>query len=316
MIKKYKNLNNESKHAGKFNNSIPTEAPVVFVKFLIMLAKNLFGFTIFAWSCFRLLGFAEARVPQEEVDALQQITSTMGAMYWKFNGNSCEVEMVGIAPEPPRNSESSIDCDCHYENNTVCHVVTIVLKRFSLSGMLPPQLVKLPYLQKIDFAYNYLNGTIPLEWTSMQLTFISVLVNRLSGEIPKELGNITTLKYMMLSSNNLTGNLPKTFSRLQNLTDFRINDNNFKGKLPDFIQNWKQLTRLEMHASGLEGPIPPKISLLYNLAQLRISDMDGPNQDFPMLRNMSGIVRLVLRNCKIAGEIPAYIWTMKNLEML
>ncbi|XP_041023582.1 probable LRR receptor-like serine/threonine-protein kinase RFK1 isoform X1 [Juglans microcarpa x Juglans regia] len=305
-----------------------------------MLAKNLFGFMIFASSCFRLLGFAEARVPQEEVDALQQITSTMGAMYWKFNGNSCEVEMVGIAPEPPRNSESSIDCDCHFENNTVCHVVTIMLKGFSLSGMLPPQLVKLRYLQKIDFAYNYLNGMIPLEWTSMQLNFISVLANRLSGEIPKELGNITTLKYMcleanrfsgivppelgnlinlqtlVLSSNNLTGNLPKTFSRLQNLTDFRINDNNFKGKLPDFIQNWKQLTRLEMHASGLEGPIPPKISLLYNLAELRISDMDGPNQDFPMLRNMSGIVRLVLRNCKISGEIPAYIWTMKNLEML
>lgn len=48
------------------NNLIPTEAPVVFVKFLIMLAKNLFGFMVFASSCFWLLGFAEARVPQEE----------------------------------------------------------------------------------------------------------------------------------------------------------------------------------------------------------------------------------------------------------
>ncbi|GLT52814.1 hypothetical protein SLA2020_261320 [Shorea laevis] len=302
-----------------------------------MLAKNLFVFMVFALSCFRLLRFVKAVVPQEEVDALQQIATTMGSKYWKFNGTFCQIEMVGMTPEPPRNSERSIGCDC---NNTVCHVVRIVLKSCSLPCILPPQLVKLPYLREIDFAYNYLNGTIPLEWASMQLTSISILANRVSGEIPKELGNITSLTYLsleanqfsgvvppelgnltnlqtlMLSSNNLTGNLPMTFSMLGSLTDFRINDNNFRGTIPDFIQNWKQLTRLEMHASGLEGPIPPNISLLSNLLQLRISDIDGPNQDFPMLTNMSGLVRLVLRNCKIFGEIPSYIWTMKNLEML
>ncbi|XP_059435615.1 probable LRR receptor-like serine/threonine-protein kinase RFK1 isoform X3 [Corylus avellana] len=280
-----------------------------------MVAKNLLVFMVFALSCFGLLRFAKAVVAQEEVDALQQIATTMGSTYWKFNGNSCQIQMVGMTPDPPRNSVSSIDCDCNLKNSTVCHVVRIVLKGYSLPGMLPPQLVKLPYLREIDFALNYLNGTIPLEWASMQLTSISVLVNRLSGEIPKELGNITSLTYLcleanqfsgivppelgnltnlqtlMLSSNNLTGNLPMTFARLGSLTDFRINDNNFRGTIPDFIQNWKQLTRLEMHASGLEGPIPPNISLLSNLLQL------------------------VLRSCKISGEIPSYIWTMKNLEM-
>jgi hypothetical protein len=50
------------------------------------------------------------------VDALQQIASTMGSTYWKFNG-----KMVGMTPEPPRNYESSIGCDCN--NTVVCHVV-------------------------------------------------------------------------------------------------------------------------------------------------------------------------------------------------
>ncbi|XP_028104277.1 probable LRR receptor-like serine/threonine-protein kinase At1g07650 isoform X2 [Camellia sinensis] len=72
----------------------------------------------------------------------------------------------------------------------------------------------------------------------------------------------------------------------------RINDNNFSGAIPDFIQNWKQLTRLEMHGSGLEGPIPSNISLLNQLTEL------------------------VLRNCNISGEIPKYIWKMMNLQML
>ncbi|XP_070663114.1 probable LRR receptor-like serine/threonine-protein kinase RFK1 isoform X5 [Malus domestica] len=213
------------------------------------------------------------------------------------------------------------------------------LKGYSLPGILPPQLVKLPYLKKIDFALNYLNGTIPKEWGVTQLTSISLLVNRLSGEIPKELGNITTLTYlhleanqfsgvvppelgslinlgtMMLSSNRLTGNLPTTFSGLRNLTDFRINDNNFNGTIPDFIQNWKQLERLEMHASGLQGPIPSNISLLSNLIELRISDINGTEQGFPTFKNTTGLVRLVLRNCNISGEIPPYVWTMQNLEM-
>ncbi|KAE7996363.1 hypothetical protein FH972_001094 [Carpinus fangiana] len=233
-----------------------------------MVAKNLFVCMVFALSCFGFLRFAKAVVAQDEVDALQQIATTMGSTYWKFNGNSCQIEMVGMTPDPPRNSESSIACDCNLKNSTACHVVRIVLKGYSLPGMLPPQLVKLPYLREIDFALNYLNGTIPLEWASMQLTSISVLVNRLSGEIPKELGNITSLTYLcleanqfsgivppelgnltnlqtlMLSSNNLTGNLPMTFAMLGSLTDFRINDNNFRGTIPDFIQNWKQLTRL------------------------------------------------------------------------
>ncbi|KAG6756165.1 hypothetical protein POTOM_039590 [Populus tomentosa] len=165
------------------------------------------------------------------------------------------------------------------------------LKKYNLPGALPPQLVKLPHLQVVDFAYNYLSGTIPREWASMQLTSITLLVNRLSGEIPKELGNITTLTYLsleanqisgiippdlgklinlqtlMLSSNRFTGNLPVSFSGLINLTDL-INDNNFSGTIPIFIQNWKKLERLEMHATGLEGPIPSNIYLLNNLVEL------------------------------------------------
>ncbi|XP_009352708.2 probable LRR receptor-like serine/threonine-protein kinase RFK1 isoform X2 [Pyrus x bretschneideri] len=291
---------------------------------------------VIVFSCsFSLLRFSESVVPQDEVDALQEITETMGANYWKFNGDSCEIDSVGVTEETPKGAESSIRCDC---NNSVCHVAEIVLKGYSLPGMLPPQLVKLPYLKKIDFALNYLNGTIPKEWGVTQLTSISLLVNRLSGEIPKELGNITTLTYlhleanqfsgvvppelgslinlgtMMLSSNRLTGNLPTTFSGLRNLTDL-INDNNFNGTIPDFILNWKQLERLEMHASGLQGPIPSNISLLSNLIELRISDINGTEQGFPTFKNTTGLVRLVLRNCNISGEIPPNVWTMQNLEM-
>ncbi|XP_020235839.1 probable LRR receptor-like serine/threonine-protein kinase RFK1 isoform X2 [Cajanus cajan] len=287
----------------------------------------------------RCLEYAESKLPQEEVDALKEITSTMGATYWEFDSDSCHIKMLGLTPEPHKGNPSSIDCDCNFENNT-CHVVRIIFKWYNLPGMLPPQLVKLPYLRVIDFASNYLSGTIPKEWGSIKLTFISLFVNRLSGEIPMELSNITTLTYLnleanrfsgvvppelgslfnlqtlILSSNKLSGKLPVTFARLQNLTDLRISDNSFNGKIPSFIQNWKLLQRLEMHASGLEGPIPSSISLLRNLSRLRISDINGPSQDFPNLSNMTGMTILALRNCHITGELPGYFWNMESLNML
>ena len=57
------------------------------------------------------------------VDVLQQITRTLGAVYWKFNSDSCVVEMFGVAEKSPRGSETNIDCDCSIENSTFCHVV-------------------------------------------------------------------------------------------------------------------------------------------------------------------------------------------------
>ncbi|XP_019170273.1 PREDICTED: probable LRR receptor-like serine/threonine-protein kinase RFK1 isoform X2 [Ipomoea nil] len=303
--------------------------------------RNAVRSRILALCCFLvLMRFAESRVARREVDVLQQVVTTMGVTSWKFNARSCKIEGVGTAQPRPSWSESDVKCDCNVGNSTVCrHIVGIVLKGLSLPGVLPHKLVGLPYLQHIDFAYNYLSGTIPTEWASTKLNNISVLVNRLSGEIPKVLGNITSLTYLnlegnqfsggipselgnlvnlktlMLSSNSLVGRLPASFSALVNLTDL-INDNNFTGPIPDFIGNWKQLTRLEMQASGLEGPIPANISLLNNLINLRISDINGPSQGFPPLSSNGGLVTLILRNCNISGIIPPYIWNLKILETL
>ncbi|XP_052183607.1 probable LRR receptor-like serine/threonine-protein kinase RFK1 isoform X3 [Diospyros lotus] len=304
-----------------------------------MLFRDSAVLLILAVTCCSLR-VADSEVPQDEVDALQQIVTTMGVKYWKFNSSSCRVELVGVTPQAPRKSEGSVECNCNLKNDSYCHVVKIELKFFNLPGILPPELVKLPYLRDIDFAYNYLMGTIPSEWASMQLNSISVLANRLSGEIPKDLGNIPTLTILFLEANNFSGNvppelgklinlnslvlssnqlrgeLPTSFSKLRNLTDFRINDNEFSGAIPDFITNWKQLMRLEMHGSGLKGPIPSDISLLNKLKHLRISDIEASAQGFPNLSNLTELEILVLRNCSISGQIPKYIWKMENLYML
>ncbi|KAL1205154.1 putative LRR receptor-like serine/threonine-protein kinase RFK1 [Cardamine amara subsp. amara] len=301
---------------------------------------NIFAFSVFAIIiCFKFYTINAIKLPQDEVDGLEQFATTLGSKFWKFDAENCKIEMVGLTETPPPTAKQEIECECNPTNETDCHVVRIAFKFHNLPGTLP-QITKLPYLREIDFAYNYINGTIPREWAFSKITFISLVVNRLTGVIPKEfgkataltyfdveannlsgtippeLGNLVNLETLMLSSNKLTGPLPASFSKLQNLTDFRINDLQLSGTIPSYIQNWKQLKRLEMIASGLTGPIPSVISGLSHLVNLRITDIGGPVQPFPLLINQTGLTKVILKNCKILGKIPPYISHLKELETL
>ncbi|XP_049384356.1 probable LRR receptor-like serine/threonine-protein kinase At1g07650 [Solanum stenotomum] len=233
---------------------------------------------------------------------------------------------------------NNVTCNCSTPDG-FCHVQIILLKGQDLAGVLPPSLIKLPYLTKIDVSRNYLSGTIPPEWASIKLEYMSVMVNRLSGPIPKYLGNMTTLLYMslennmfdgtipkelgnmvnlqtlILSYNNLTGKLPEEVNKLIKLTELRLSGNNFTGIFPSF-ESLKNLTALEILASGFEGPVPPSISVLTEMKELRISDLTGSASKFPPLENMTGLTKLMLRSCNLSGKIPSYIANMPQLKIL
>ncbi|KAK9199216.1 hypothetical protein WN944_014404 [Citrus x changshan-huyou] len=252
-----------------------------------------------------------AILPENEVQALKDIANTLGKKDWNFSVDPCSGE-EGWAEIP---EENAVTCNCSFSNGTVCHVFRIVLKEQNLTGVLPPKLAELTFLQDISLPRNYLSGTIPSEWASLPLLNISLLANRLtgpipkylanistlvnltiqynqfSGELPEELGSLLNLEKLHLSSNNFTGELPKTFAKLTNMKDFRIGDNLFTGQIPSFIQNW---TKLE---------------------KLRISDLNGPEATFPQLGNKK-MTNLILRNCNITGELPPYLGNMTTLKVL
>ncbi|KAL0300640.1 UNVERIFIED_CONTAM: putative LRR receptor-like serine/threonine-protein kinase [Sesamum radiatum] len=135
-----------------------------------------------------------------------------------------------------------------------------VVKSYNLPGVLPVNIVKLPYLQEISVLVNRLSGEIPKEFGNItSLTYLNLEANNFSGPIPSDIGKLINLKTLILSSNQLTGQLPTSFSALKNLNDL-INDNNLSGRIPDFIQNWKQLNRSDVSFNKLVGQIPNDIA--------------------------------------------------------
>ncbi|KAI3769371.1 hypothetical protein L6452_00472 [Arctium lappa] len=294
---------------------------------------------LFGILCLVLLpyGFASINttcLPSDEVDTLREIGRKLGKS-WDFNEDPCSGRGKWVTPSPNKTIENIVTCASRGIN---CNIISISLKGQSLPGTLPPELVKLRYLENIDLARNLLSGSIPREWGSMEhLLNISLLGNRLNGSIPKELGNLTKLttltvednlmsgripeelgnlssiERLFLSSNYFTGELPQSLANLINLKEFRIGSNNFSGKIPNFIGGWTRLHLLSIQASGLEGPIPLSITRLENLLDLRISDLTGPDTPFPPFTNQS-FKNLILRSCNLIGELPESIGSLASTD--
>ncbi|XP_058090793.1 probable LRR receptor-like serine/threonine-protein kinase At1g53420 isoform X2 [Magnolia sinica] len=75
-----------------------------------------------------------------------------------------------------------------------------------------------------DLTRNLLSSPIPPEWATLPSTGISLMANRLSGPIPKEIGNIATLQYMNLEANGLSGLIPPELENLINLEELQCSD--------------------------------------------------------------------------------------------
>ncbi|EFH69837.1 predicted protein [Arabidopsis lyrata subsp. lyrata] len=77
-------------------------------------------------------------------------SDTLGVKYLNLSEDPCLTKTLVISQGAPNEGQNStIRCDCHFENNTTCHITRFVLKTFSLPGRLPPNLNKLQYLESI-----------------------------------------------------------------------------------------------------------------------------------------------------------------------
>ncbi|XVF79039.1 hypothetical protein PTKIN_Ptkin14bG0187600 [Pterospermum kingtungense] len=272
---------------------------------------------IFISSCLTITFTSGATLANDEVEALKIIGRTLGKTDWDFSVDPCSGDKNwNLINDHDAVDANGVACNCTFDNNKTCHVVSILLKAQNLSGTLPPELANLAFLQEIDLTLNYLSGTIPSDWGSLQLVNISLYGNRLTGSIPREwanlssltrlvlqqnqfsgnlppaLGNLPKIDAMVLSSNNFTGELPETFANLIAMKQFGISDNNFTGNIPKFIfQNWTKLQEIYFQGSGLRGPIPT-------------------------IDSLENLTYMILRSCNLIGELPASLGEYTNLKTL
>jgi len=158
---------------------------------------------------------AAQKLPEQEVEALKGIARKLNKTDWDFSVDPC------IGSETWVNSTgfivSNVTCDCSFQNNTECHIISLELMRLNLSGVLPEEVVNLTYLRYLDLSRNYIQGPIPASWASLPVFNLSLQGNRISGTIPKELGRMPMLKSLQLEANQLEGPIPPELGNIVSL---------------------------------------------------------------------------------------------------
>ncbi|XP_028205257.1 receptor-like protein EIX1 isoform X1 [Glycine soja] len=213
------------------------------------------------------------------------------------------------------------------------HVMYVNLSHNHIHGELGTTLKGLSVIQTIDLSSNHLCGKLPylsspnvlrLDLSSnsfsesmndflcndhphgMQLQFLNLASNNLSGEIPDCWMNWTTLVDVNLQSNHFVGNLPQSMCSLVGLQSLQIRNNTLSGIFPTSLKKATQLISLDLGENNLSGSIPTWVGeklLNVKILRLRSNSFAGhiPNE----ICQMSHLQVLDLAQNNLSGNIPS-----------
>ncbi|KAG6663874.1 hypothetical protein CIPAW_02G052900 [Carya illinoinensis] len=143
----------------------------------------------------------------------------------------------------------------------------------------------------LEIDSNMLQGSLPIPPPS--IASFSVSNNRLTGEIPHLICNLSLITNLDLSSNNLGGLLPQCLGNLSYSLSLDLHGNNFHGSIPRICGETNNLLIIDFSQNHLQGRLEA-----VNLGNNQIHDI------FPSwLGNLPELRILILRSNKLYGAI-------------
>ena len=159
------------------------------------------------------------------------------------------------------------------------------------------------------------NG-VTVDGTQQRVTNLILRDKGLSGEIPKEIGNLTRLRGLDLFLNSLTGDIPPEIGNLSNLRNLTISWNPLTGDVPKEVGNLSDLRSLDLSWNGLTGPIPTELGGLAYLEHVALQANELTGEILTELGNLTNLASLDLSNNELSGEIPPELGNLANLQSL
>ncbi|KAI9188160.1 hypothetical protein H9P43_002551 [Blastocladiella emersonii ATCC 22665] len=142
-------------------------------------------------------------------------------------------------------------------------------------------------------------------------------------QIPRSIGKLTALEWLLLGGNKLKGTIPAEIGSLRNLSFLWLYSNELEGPIPSSLMQIKTLTSvyysdpaqssLTLSNNQLSGPVPSGFG---DMKQLDTLDLDHNQFSGPLPRDMfnPNLSELKISYNKFNGSIPDNLGEMSRVE--
>ncbi|KAF8410421.1 hypothetical protein HHK36_002950 [Tetracentron sinense] len=188
-----------------------------------------------------------------------------------------------------------------------------------LYGSISADIGLLKKLVNITLSCNNLTGRLPVEFANLtSLKLLNVSNNNLGGEFPESIvSGLPDLEILDLYNNNFTGMLPTEIVKLKRLKHLHLGGNYFEGEIPAIYSEIQSLHYLALNGNGLSGSFPASLARLANLQELYVGYFNTYEGGIPPeLGSLSSLRVLDMGGCNLSGEIPATLGSLKLLDTL
>ncbi|MEI2688560.1 MAG: hypothetical protein V9H69_02155 [Anaerolineae bacterium] len=122
---------------------------------------------------------------------------------------------------------------------------------------------------------NHLQGTIPPDIGNLsQLWVLGLSSNELNGPIPRELGKLVNLSFLFLDNNQLSDSIPAELGNMSGLVFLKLQDNQLSGSIPPSLGQLTNLCDIDLSFNHLTGTLPSELG---NLTRHRLVSLPSPN---------------------------------------
>ncbi|XVF79296.1 hypothetical protein PTKIN_Ptkin14bG0210000 [Pterospermum kingtungense] len=174
-------------------------------------------------------------------------------------------------------------------------------------GEFPVNIFQLQNLQWIRLSFNPMIVHFPKYNWSSPIRFLEV---EGTGELPNSIGNLVSLKTLILEFGDFTGSIPVSIGNLTQINEIYLFNNHFRGELPLSLGKLQNLMELDLSFNNFTGQIPNAFANLTKLTTIDLSSNSFSGQIPNAFSNLTKLTRINLSFNHFSGLLPISLFNL------